>query len=132
MKEASSRAPTVLHTANIEDEAIEPQQVEQQNERIVSTNNSTLQASTEQIQQNQVSQQYHVTKTKLPKLVLPKFKGDLTKFRSFWDSYDSAVHKNSGLSAIDKFNLQSLLEGTALQGTKHPNFALFMTKSVSV
>ena len=47
--------------------------------------------------------------------MLPKFKGDLTKFRSFWDSYDNAVHKNSSLSTIDKFNyLYSLLEGPAL------------------
>ena len=35
--------------------------------------------------------------SKLPKLVLPKFKGDITQFRSFWDSFESAVHKNPGL-----------------------------------
>ena len=107
--------PTLSHLPDSADETIEPPQVEQQNESVVSTNNSTTQAITEQIEQNQVSQQYHVTKTKLPKLVLPKFKGDLTNCRSFWDSYDSAVHKSTGLSTIDKFNyLYSLLEGTAL------------------
>ena len=51
------------------------QQSELQNESVVS-NNSAPQASTDQIQHNQVSQQHHVTKSKLPKLVLPKFKVD--------------------------------------------------------
>ena len=51
---------------------------------------------------------------KLPKLVLPKFRGDVTIWRSFWDSFNSAVHVNPGLSKIDKFNyLNSLLEGNA-------------------
>jgi hypothetical protein len=101
---------------SVQDEHInEPQQSELQNESVVS-NNSAPQESTDQIQHNQVSQQHHVTKSKLPKLELPKFKGELTKFRSFWDSYDSAVHKNSQLSTIDKFNyLYSLLEGPALR-----------------
>ncbi len=32
----------------------------------------------------------------------------------FWESFDSAVHKNSGLSNVDKFNyLKSLLVGPA-------------------
>jgi hypothetical protein len=46
----------------------ESQQSELQNESVVS-NNSAPQASTDQIQHNQVSQQHHVTKSKLPKLV---------------------------------------------------------------
>ena len=51
---------------------------------------------------------------KLPKLVMPKFSGDITKFRSFWDSFKSAIDENSDLSLIDKFNyLWSLLEGSA-------------------
>ena len=44
------------------------------------------------------------TRPKLPKLHLPKFSGDITKFRTFWDSYKSAVHRNPELSPIDKFN----------------------------
>lgn len=53
-------------------------------------------------------------KAKLPKLTLPKFRGDVTKWISFWDSFKSAVHENGSLSAIDKFNyLNSLLEGHA-------------------
>ena len=50
----------------------------------------------------------------LPKLVLKKFNGDITKWCSFWDSFEAAIHKNSKLAAIDKFNyLNSLLEKTA-------------------
>ena len=55
-----------------------------------------------------------VTKTRLPKLSLAKFKGDVIGWVSFWDSYKSAVHENSKISKIDKFNyLHSLLEGAA-------------------
>ena len=53
-------------------------------------------------------------KAKLPKLILPKFRGDVTSWTGFWDSYKSAVHDNESLSKIDKFNyLKSLLEGPA-------------------
>ena len=55
-------------------------------------------------------------KPKLPKLTLPKFKGQVTKWGSFWDSYSSAIHDNKEISKIDKFNyLNSLLEGSALR-----------------
>ena len=51
---------------------------------------------------------------KLPKLVLQKFNGEITKFRTFWDRFDSSVNKNPNISPIDKFNyLQGLLEGPA-------------------
>ena len=53
-------------------------------------------------------------KAKLPKLVPPKFRGDITTWMGFWDSFKSAVHDNASLSKIDKFNyLRSLLEGAA-------------------
>ena len=55
-------------------------------------------------------------KAKLPKLVLPKFRGEVTTWMRFWYSYKSAVHDNVNLSKIDKFNyLRSLLEGAASQ-----------------
>lgn len=41
-------------------------------------------------------------KPKLPKLVLPKFNGDVTQFRSFWDSFKSAIDSNKDLSEVDK------------------------------
>ena len=41
---------------------------------------------------------------KLPKLVLKKFNGDITKWCSFWDTFEAAIHKNCKLATIDKFN----------------------------
>lgn len=53
------------------------------------------------------------TTVKLPKLSLPHFNGDLTKWTTFWDSYESAVHSNGDLTNVEKFNyLRSLLERT--------------------
>ena len=54
-----------------------------------------------------------VCKVKLPILEIPKFSGDLTKWTTFWESFEALVHK-SGLPTINKFTyLQSLLEGEA-------------------
>ena len=54
------------------------------------------------------------TKPKLPKLTLPKFKGELTSWTTFWDSFKSTVHENPNMSKIDKFSyLKSLMEGSA-------------------
>ncbi len=56
------------------------------------------------------------SKVKLPKLSLPRFSGNITKWTPFWDSYESAVHNNDGLTDIDKFNyLRSLLERAAYE-----------------
>ena len=53
-------------------------------------------------------------KPKLPKLVLPKFRGDITTFSTFIDSFESAIDKNPELFVIDKFNyLCSLAESRA-------------------
>ena len=37
-------------------------------------------------------------KTRLPKLSLLKFNGEITKFRTFWDSFQSAVDNNPNLT----------------------------------
>ena len=59
------------------------------------------------------------SRSKLPKLVLPKFKGDITSYCTFWDSFESAVHQNPQLSKIDKFNyLNSLLEGRVIRAVQ--------------
>ena len=51
---------------------------------------------------------------RLPKLQLRPFGGELTKWTSFWDSFESAVRNNRDLSDIEKFNyLSSLLERSA-------------------
>ncbi len=56
----------------------------------------------------------HTQRIKLPKLTLRAFNGDITTWTTFWDCFESAVHLNSELSEIDKFNyLKSLLERTA-------------------
>ena len=52
---------------------------------------------------------------KLPKLVPRKFSGEVTKWESFWSSFESSIHLNTTLMAVEKFNyLNSLLEGPAL------------------
>ena len=54
------------------------------------------------------------SQAKLPKLTLRHFNGDMTQWSTFWDSFESAVHKNKSLSNIDKFNyLRSVLERSA-------------------
>ena len=54
------------------------------------------------------------SRLRLPKLTIRPFDGDVTKWTSFWDSYESTIHTNMDLSEVDKFNyLQSLLERTA-------------------
>ena len=52
--------------------------------------------------------------SKLPKLTLPKFDGDLLQWQPFWDSFDSSIHSNINLTDVQKFGyLKAQLEGTA-------------------
>ena len=54
------------------------------------------------------------TASKLPKLMLKKFSGEVIQWQSFWDSYKSAMHNEKGLSVITKFSyLRDLLEDSA-------------------
>ena len=47
---------------------------------------------------------------------LKKLSGDLTKWTTFWDTFELAVHQNPTLTSIDKFSyLNSLLESTAAE-----------------
>ena len=56
------------------------------------------------------------TRVKLPKIILPRFSGNVMQWPSFWDSYNSSIHRNETLSEVDKFNyLRSLLERTAYE-----------------
>ena len=62
----------------------------------------------------QSSHQNNQPSVKLPKLSLKKFSGDITAWSTFWDIFESAIHKNPNLSDIDKFNYLNLfLENTA-------------------
>ena len=50
----------------------------------------------------------------LPKLNFPQYNGDITRFTSFWQSFESAIHCNDTISSINKLNfLVNLLEGPA-------------------
>ena len=54
------------------------------------------------------------TTVKLPRLKLRAFAGDLTQWTPFWESFEAAVHTNSHLTPVEKFNyLNSVVEGTA-------------------
>ena len=64
------------------------------------------------------------TKVKLPKLALPTFDSEITKFFSFWDSFERMIGNNEDLSSIDKFNylkrnlrgeFQAVLEGLPIR-----------------
>ena len=57
----------------------------------------------------------HVSaKPKLPKLNLKRFNGDIMKFYTFWETFESTIHNNEELSAIDKYNyLTTYLDGAA-------------------
>ena len=55
------------------------------------------------------------SQVKLPKLNIQPFRGDLTTWTPFWESYRAAIHDNTSLNDAEKFNyLRSLLEHTAL------------------
>ena len=77
-------------------------------QQITPTENSTVSSESQQ------SHQPKIARPKLPKLHLPKFKGDVTKWGPFWDSFESSIDKAQEISSIDKFSyLNSLLEGEA-------------------
>ncbi|MCH2406105.1 MAG: DUF1759 domain-containing protein, partial [Nitrosopumilus sp.] len=40
---------------------------------------------------------------KLPQLSLPSFSGKVTEWFTFWDSFESTIHKNADLADVDKF-----------------------------
>ena len=49
-------------------------------------------------------------RAKLPKLEVRKFGGNISEWREFWDSFESAIDRNETLAEIDKFSyLQGLL-----------------------
>lgn len=50
----------------------------------------------------------------LLKLTLPTFSGDSLTWQTFWDSFYAAIHTNTSLSGIQKFNyLKAQLQGDA-------------------
>ena len=55
------------------------------------------------------------TSVKLPKLEIKRYGGQAERWHEFWDSYESAIHRNESLTAVEKFcYLRGLLEEPAL------------------
>ena len=62
---------------------------------------------------SEIASQSAKPEVKLPKLVLPKFSGDVLQWTSVWEQFNAAVHQ-SDLPDVNKFTyLKSLLEGEA-------------------
>ena len=56
---------------------------------------------------------------KLPKINLPKFNGQVTKYQSFWQSFKCAIHENEILSMVNKMNhFVNSLEGPAYKAVE--------------
>ncbi|GBN48280.1 hypothetical protein AVEN_68211-1 [Araneus ventricosus] len=56
---------------------------------------------------------------RLPKLTIPKFNGDSLYWNSFWNSFRVAIHDNTSLSKVEKFNyLRSYFSANALSAIK--------------
>ncbi|XP_062615533.1 uncharacterized protein LOC134277232 [Saccostrea cucullata] len=63
------------------------------------------------LKSNQVTNNY-----RLPKLNLPHFDGDILEWNTFWDSYESTIHRNQTLTPIQKFSyLKAQLRDAAAQ-----------------
>ncbi|GFV28345.1 DUF1758 domain-containing protein [Trichonephila clavipes] len=51
---------------------------------------------------------------KLPKLIIPKFYGEISHWLNFWNSFKPAIHEDDSVCKIDKFNyLRSFWGGSA-------------------
>ena len=64
------------------------------------------------VDQRNQAQQFAVSR--LPKLTLPTFSGNILDWLTFWDSFRAAIHLNPNLSGVQKFNyLKAQLQGDA-------------------
>ena len=63
---------------------------------------------------NSPCNQQKAVRAKLLKLEVKKFSGKPGEWQEFWDSFESAIHLNDGLSKVDKFSyLRTLLQEPA-------------------
>ncbi|XP_071577737.1 uncharacterized protein [Temnothorax nylanderi] len=66
----------------------------------------------------------HSSAVKLPKIALPQFSGDLSLWPSFIALYNTSIHENRQLSAIEKYQyLLASLKGEALNVIKNLPFS---------
>ena len=73
-------------------------------------------AKTEPQSSHEIPSQVRVisSSSKLPKLKLKKFNGEVTQWLTFWDIYKGTIHDDPSLNVITKFSyLRDLPEGTA-------------------
>jgi hypothetical protein len=64
---------------------------------------------------NNVQAQGSAVHCRLPKMQLPEFSGDPLAWQGFWDQFQVAIHSNTRISDIDKFNyLKGCLKGESL------------------
>ena len=62
--------------------------------------NSIVTPSVSNSDQNVSSSNTKNTFVKLPKLEIPKFAGDCTKFTSFWNTFKCAIHENDNCGVL--------------------------------
>ena len=43
------------------------------------------------------------SRVRLPKMDIQKFSGQLSQWQEFWDTFNSCIHKNKSLTAVEKF-----------------------------
>ena len=56
----------------------------------------------------------HRQSVKLPKLIIEKYNGDVSKWQEFWSQYETAIHTNDALCKREKFTyLKTYLTGQA-------------------
>ena len=98
---------TAVNTNDVSNETGGPPPT-QQNSTNMSTQPSTQSSPTASVPPQNIC--------RLPKLSLPIFSGNPLEWQSFWDSFDTAVHRNPTLTGIQRFNyLKAQLMGEALQ-----------------
>ncbi len=104
--EANEQTSQVSQSSSISSQSPNTSSTQGTNTHLQNTNTLTQNSSMQipNVNTHLTQNQPTAVRSKLPKLILPKFKGDVTSYRSFWEMFESAVHKNASLTNIDKFN----------------------------
>ena len=99
----------------IEDEIIRAGEIKDDIRETIFEIDAKLNIGTSSSLQNSRTNSSDTPSAKLPKLSLPIFSGNPLEYQGFWDSFNAAVHENSRLEDIMKFNyLKTVLRGQAL------------------
>ena len=121
LQQQQVQTPQVSNPEPLQHVQLQTDQVSQEIEQTPQNpeQNLTVQQVVNEINQSTVTTSpSFVARTRLPKLTLPKFKGNVANWTTFWDSFQSAIH-NKDINDVDKFNyLNSLLEGAASRAIK--------------